>query len=422
MSGDDSIVCDPDDYECMQKKILFISHDANRAGSQLLLLQLLKILKQRNVPMELLLCGDGVVARDFEAVVETVKLPEPQRYVINRFSDKVLGKLGLIEQIARQTKQRRRDELKTALDAENIGLVFINSIANAGIYYNELDFLHHLPVVLFAHELEMSAGMYAKRNELEFLLKKTDHLIAVAQAVADYYIDDFGFPKDAVSILTLIDHDYIDDSFRNAQRDLLKTQCGIPDDAIVVGGCGNAEWRKGNDVFNWIARLVIHKTKPLPVYFVWVGAGKEHAIFQLIASDIKRMELSDKIILVPPTPRALDYISRFDILLLSSREDPYPLVVMEAALNETPVVCFEGAGGAPELIANDAGRTIPYMDIPGAADAVIQLILDPGERVLAGQKGRKKVLERHKTGLSIEKIMTIIQKYLNLPLSETLDQ
>ena len=406
----------------MQKKILFISHDANRAGSQLLLLQLLKILKQKNIPMELLLCGDGVVEKEFEEVVPTIRLPEPPKHIVSRLSDKVLCKLGLIDTLTRLADKKRRQLLRERVNPENIGLVFINSIANAGIYYNELDFLHHLPVVLFAHELEMSANMYSKRNELEFLLKKTDHLIAVAQAVADYYIRDFDFPEDSVSILTLIDHDYIDANFQKAQRNLLEKEYGIPEDAIVVGGCGNAEWRKGNDIFNWIARLVIARTSPLPVYFVWVGAGKQHAIYQLIETDIRRMGLSDRVILIPPTSRALDFISRFDILLLSSREDPYPLVVMEAALNETPVICFQGAGGAPELIANDAGRTVPYMDIPAASEAIIQLILDPGERTLLGRKGRKKVLERHKTGLSIERIMAIIQKYLNLPLSETLDQ
>ncbi|GAA4446254.1 hypothetical protein GCM10023091_39060 [Ravibacter arvi] len=406
----------------MQKKILFISHDANRAGSQLLLLQLLKILKQKNIPMELLLCGDGVVAKDFEEVVPTTRLPETDPYFVSRLSDKLLCKLGFTDSLARKARRKKQQALEQSLNPSEIGLVFINSIANAGIYYNELSFLHHIPVVLFAHELEMSAKMYAKRNELEFLLKKTDHLIAVAQAVADYYIEDFQFPKDAVSILTLIDHDYIDANFRKAQRNLLEKEYGIPADAIVVGGCGNAEWRKGNDIFNWIARLVITKTNPLPVYFVWVGAGKQHSIYELIAMDIRRMGLSDKIILIPPTSRALDYISRFDLLLLSSREDPYPLVVMEAALNETPVICFQGAGGAPELISNDAGRTVPYMDIPAASEAIIQLILDPGERSALGQKGRIKVLERHKTGLSIEKIMAIIQKYFELPLSEKLDQ
>src|SRR5690606_13273171 len=99
-------------------------------------------------------------------------------------------------------------------------------------------------------------------------------------------------------------------------------------------------------------------------------------------------------------------------LLLSSREDPYPLVVLEAALQEIPVVCFEDAGGAPELIEADAGFVVPFLDINAASDAVIQLILDPGLRQIMGGKGRRKVLERHNTDKSIGKIEAIIQKYL----------
>src|SRR5690606_39506348 len=67
----------------MNKKILFVSHDANRAGSQLLLLQLLKILKQKRVPMELLLCDGGVVTKDFEAVLPTIRLPKNDHYVVS---------------------------------------------------------------------------------------------------------------------------------------------------------------------------------------------------------------------------------------------------------------------------------------------------------------------------------------------------
>lgn len=372
--------------------------------------------------MHLLLCDGGVVEDEFEKVVSTTRLPSEPSCVVNPMVDKLLFKVGLYHMCERKMRNRRRKRLIKELEKENIGLVFINSIANAGIYYQALSFLHELPVILFAHELEMSATMYTKREELQFLLRKTDHLIAVAQAVADYYSREFDFPANEVSILTLIDHDYIDRSFGNAKRDLLETAHKIPQDAIVIGGCGNAEWRKGNDVFNWIAKLVIARTAPLPVYFVWVGAGRQHAIFQLIETDIKRMGLEDRILLIPPTSQALDYISRFDILLLSSREDPYPLVVMEAALNERPIVCFEGAGGAPELVENDAGSTVPYMDIPAAAEAVIRLVVDQQERVSLGQRARTKVLERHKTGLSVEKIMAIIQKYLTLPLSEKLDQ
>jgi glycosyltransferase involved in cell wall biosynthesis len=401
-----------------QKKILFVSHDANRAGSQLLLLQLLRLLKERGVPMHLLLCNGGVLEDDFEEVITITRLFTNEDTPNNLITGKLLKKINLHKLYEEHSAQKETDRVLTELEGQDIGLVFVNSIANAGVYYETLRFLHHLPLVLFVHELAMSAKIYTHEKQLNFLLRKTDHLIAVSKAVANYYIKKYDYPELHVSTFTLIDHDRIDEKLKHIEHSILEKTYRLPEDAIIIGGCGNAEWRKGNDIFNWVARTVIKKTTPLPVYFVWIGAGPQHEIYELIESDIRLMGLSDRVILIPPTPKALDYINRFDVLLLSSREDPYPLVVLEAALQEIPVVCFEDAGGAPELIESDAGFVVPYLDVPAAADAIIQLVLDPGLRNIMGQKGRKKVLERHNTDKSIGNIEAIIQKYLPLSLSE----
>jgi len=385
------------------------------------LLQLLRLLKEKGVPMHLLLCNGGVLEQEFAEVVSITKLYSTKNTVSN-LSSKFLQKVRLHKLYEKHAIEKENDRVIAELKSQNIGLIFVNSIANAEVYYDFLKFLHHLPVVLFVHELGMSVKIYTYQEHLSFLLKKTDHLIAVSNAVANHYVKDYDFPSGRVSTFTLIDHDHIDEKLKHAQRELLEKTYGIPKDAVVIGGCGNAEWRKGNDIFNWIARRVLQKTNPLDVYFVWVGAGPQHEIFELIKSDIHLMGLENRIILIPPTPQALDYISRFDVLLLSSREDPYPLVVLEAALNEIPVVCFDGAGGAPELIEADAGFVVPYMDISAASEALIKLILDPSLRETMGQKGRTKVLERHNTVKSVAKIEAIIQKYLPLQVSEKHNQ
>lgn len=405
-----------------QKKILFVSHDANRAGSQLLLLQLLRLLKERGVPMHLLLCSGGELEKDFEAVVGVTRLYQTIKVNATPFTGKLLKKVPLYKYYQQHSAHKINERIASELAHQNIGLVFVNSIANSGVYYDFLKFLHHVPLVLFVHELGMSVKVYTHEKQLNFMLKKTGHLIAVSHAVADYYIKKYNYPENQVSTFTLIDHEHIDQKVKSVQRDILEKTYNVPQDAIVIGGCGNAEWRKGNDIFNWIAKRVIHKTSPLPVYFVWIGAGPQHEIYELIESDIRLMGLSDKIILVPPTPHALDYINRFDVLLLSSREDPYPLVVLEAALQEIPVVCFEDAGGAPELIEADAGFVVPYMDISAASEAIIQLVLDPSLRETLGRMGRKKVLERHNTDKSIASVEAIIQKYLPLQVSEKQNQ
>ena len=396
------------------EKILFVCHDANRAGSQLLLLQLLRLLKKRNFPMHLLLCNGGELEDEFAEVISITKL-YGENTIFNRpLTGKILKKVNLYKLYEQHNVHKEQERVAAELEAQQIGLVFVNSIANAGVYYDTLQFLHHLPMVLFVHELGMSVKIYTRELHLDYLLKKASHLIAVSKAVADHYITHYGFAVDHVSTFTLIDHDLIDHRLQNVVKDLTEQQFGIPKDAVVIGGCGNAEWRKGNDIFNWIARRVIQKTNPLPVYFVWVGAGPQHDIYKLIEDDIRLMGLDKRIILVQPTPQALDFISRFDVLMLSSREDPYPLVVLEAALAEIPVVCFEGAGGAPELIEEDAGFVVPYLDISAASDALIQLVLDPALREQMGKIGRQKVLARHNTERSVNQIEAVIQKYLPL--------
>ncbi|HEV7380228.1 MAG TPA: group 1 glycosyl transferase, partial [Dyadobacter sp.] len=135
------------------KKILFVSHDANRAGSQLLLLQLLRLLKERGVPMHLLLCSGGVLETEFAEVTTITRLyqdnPAPSGFI----SGRLLKKVKLHRLYEEHSAQRESDRIVGELEAQNIGLVFVNSIANAEVYHDTLRFLHHLPMVLFVHEL-----------------------------------------------------------------------------------------------------------------------------------------------------------------------------------------------------------------------------------------------------------------------------
>ena len=78
-----------------QKKILFVSHDANRAGSQLLLLQLLRLLKERGVPMHLLLCNGGELENDFEEVISITRLYQNYSVSPKILSGKILKKINL---------------------------------------------------------------------------------------------------------------------------------------------------------------------------------------------------------------------------------------------------------------------------------------------------------------------------------------
>lgn len=392
------------------KKILLIGHDANRAGAQLVLLQMLQMLKQRNIPTHLLLCGDGPLEKEYRMLTGVTKWPQPVNSLYGRRIDKILYLLRIGQWLHRREEQRRWQAFENELRAQDIGLVMVNTITNSRAYRQIHGLLQSLPTIFFVHELEMAIRMYTQPENLRFMLDHTDRLIAVSRAVARHYVETYGFDPAHISTFQLIDIPNLLQKIEQARQlpDIL-VQHGIPDNAIVIGGCGNAEWRKGNDLFNVIAYQVISRYPDLPVYFVWVGMPCNE-LYEDLALDLKKAGLNNRVLLIEPTPDVFRYTTRFDIFALCSREDPYPLVVLEAALSETPVVCFEKAGGAPELVETDGGFVVPYLDTVAMANRIGTLIEDKTARRTMGQTLRRKVIERHSSEKSMDSFLSIVNE------------
>jgi glycosyltransferase involved in cell wall biosynthesis len=206
-----------------------------------------------------------------------------------------------------------------------------------------------------------------------------------------------------------------------SQQPNIYAELGLPDNALIVGGCGNAEWRKGNDLFVAIARQVIGRAKPgsaseqpsarfpagvQPIHFVWVGvpAGTFRDDLEL---DIQKAGLAGRVHLIPSTPDVLRYMSRFDVFVLCSREDPYPLVVFEAGLSGIPVVCFADAGGSPELVETDGGVVVPYLDLDAMSSHILDLLQQLGKRQAMGQRLGQKIRERHAARQSVDTLLSL---------------
>lgn len=390
------------------KKILFISHDANRAGGQIVLLQLLRQLKQQGLPMHLLLCSDGPLEEEFREVVPTTRLPRLGDIHFSPLVTKMLRLVGWEERIKHRVLAKRWTQFRAEMEAQSFGLIFANTIAAAAAY-RHLGFLS-VPTVLFAHELEMSIKKYSHPDDMAHLMANTNHLIVVSKAVANYFKAIYQYPDAQISTFQIIDTPLILQKIEDSRKTNIRKVLGLPADAVLVGGCGHAEWRKGNDIFMMVAQQVIQHFGKRPVYFVWVGMRDDSELYEVQRFDAERMGLSERIIHVGLTSEVFQYLSQFDVFTLTSREDPYPLVVLETALAERPIVCFEKSGGAPELVEEDAGFVVPYLDVAAMSKAVITLIENPDLRRQQGKRGKEKVLERHATDASVAKVVETIRR------------
>ena len=108
----------------------------------------------------------------------------------------------------------------------------------------------------------------------------------------------------------------------------------------------------------------------------------------------------------------LKYLAMFDAFALTSREDPFPLVALDAASLGKPVLCFAGAGGTPELIGEGSDCVVPYLNVSAMADILLRLIENEGQY----QNAATKIKARVQTGFNEpdggKKIVDLINQYV----------
>ncbi|MFD2569434.1 glycosyltransferase family 4 protein [Spirosoma soli] len=389
------------------KKLLVIGHDANRAGAQLVLLNLMRLLKAQGIQMHLVLGESGPLVDEYRAICPVTVWPAPNRYVVDAVTDKVLGKLGLWEQFHNRQLKEQQKTVQAEVRPDSFDVVLANTVMSSR-WFSQLGVPDRIPVVTFVHELDMSVRIYTQPDELKYLLHRTKRLLSVSKATARYYEQKHGVDPTRITLFTLIDTPAMVRNVAQArQQPDVYASLNLSNAALIVGGCGNAEWRKGNDLFVTLARQVIGRAPDKNIHFVWVGMPPGPLRDDLLL-DIRKAGLADQVHLIQPTPEVLRYMSQFDVFVLCSREDPYPLVVFEAGLCQVPVVCFDGAGGAPELIETDGGFVVPYLDLDAMSSQVLTLLDQPDLRRRMGEQLERKILERHPAQQSVETLLTLL--------------
>ncbi|GAB2556795.1 hypothetical protein GCM10027190_03510 [Spirosoma areae] len=372
----------------------------------------MRLLNAEGFRMHLLLGAGGPLLKEYQAICSVTIWPAPDRYVVGALADKLLWKAGLWASLRNKQASARQAAIRAQLNLDAVDIVLVNTVTSSR-WFGQLGIPDLIPVVTFVHELAMSVRLYTQPDELAFLLGRTTQMLAVSKATARYYEQQHGFDPARITLYTLIDTPSLERNVQQArQTPSIYDSMGLPKNALVVGGCGNAEWRKGNDLFVTLARQVIGRESaesPQPIHFVWVGvpAGSLHDDLLL---DIEKAGLANRVHLIPPTPEVLRYMSRFDVFVLCSREDPYPLVVFEAGLCGVPVVCFDGAGGSPELVETDGGFVVPYLDLDAMSRQTLALLNDPVLRQTMGKRLGQKILERHPAQQSVKTLVTLFQR------------
>jgi glycosyltransferase involved in cell wall biosynthesis len=270
------------------------------------------------------------------------------------------------------------------------------------------------PVISHVHELDYWIYRTGIEN-FEITQALTVHFIAVSNAVKENLISHYNIDKTCISkVYEFVPTATLDHQQALKKQHEIRHQLNIPLEAFIVGASGTLDWRKGADLFIQLARTVHYTNPGAPIYFLWLGGDEkqEQLRFYELRHDLKKLNMEHTVIFLSNQPNPLDYFATFDVFTLLSREDPYPLVCLEAASLAKPILCFDQAGGEQEFVEDDAGFVVPYLDIESMAAKVYLLYESPELRAALGQRAAQKVKENHDIFASASQILHIIQKFL----------
>jgi glycosyltransferase involved in cell wall biosynthesis len=379
-----------------RRRVLFISHEASRTGAPILLLHVLAWLKANtDIAFEILLGDQGELQPEFERLAP-VSLAGAWR-----------GGWGLPD----LTHRVRRRRLLARLAAEEWGAVYANTIANGDVL--SVFGASKWPIICHVHELEIAIRRYGKAN-FDTVKRHTRRYIACAEAVKTNLVERHGIDAAAIDVIheciPLRSHP-VDTSPQVRQQTL--QEFGIPPGSLIVGGSGTTDWSKGPDLFIQLARAVHAKRPALPAHFVWIGgAGPGTQRFAEFQHDIRAIHMEGRIHFAGVRSNPAPYFAAFDVFALVSREDPFPLVCLEAASWHKPIVCFDGAGGEKEFVEHDCGFVVPYLDIDAMADRVLTLLESEYLRRDYGDRAAEKVRSRHDVNVTAPKILRVLEQHL----------
>ena len=322
-------------------KILIVGHDAYRHGAQLLVQNMATVLsRQFGAEVTILVCGAGPLVSEYEKICDTVTV------VRDDSAD-----------LERKLMTLWNDGYHAAIVNTTVSGWTVPALKAQGF-----------AVCTLVHELKALIQEYRLENYVAAIADGSDAVVFPAQMVRDSFLsvakrlrgDEIIQPQGLYKLEL---------ANGGPNRAEARARLGIAADKKVVINVGYADSRKGFDIFLRAAQE-LRRTRD-DTLFLWVGDATPD-IRRWLLPDVMSEESGSWFKLTGFTNDVAVYYAAADAFLLTSREDPFPSVVLEALAAGLPVVGLEGTTGCAELIAR-FGRLVDRHDIGAICAAIVEL-------------------------------------------------
>jgi glycosyltransferase involved in cell wall biosynthesis len=183
------------------------------------------------------------------------------------------------------------------------------------------------------------------------------------------------------------------------------------DGRLLVGSVGRLDAMKAHDVLlRAIAQVDDVRVEIL-------GEGEQRAALEQLAVELG---IDDRVSLPGWMEQPRDRLFNYDLFVLPSRSEGFPLAIVEAMLAACPVIATRVGSIAEAVLHGETGLLIEKNDVDGLTAALRTLGDDPALRDRMGQRGRTVAMANFTAPHMAKRYEEIWQKVLSMSRSPRL--
>ncbi|KIC39517.1 glycosyltransferase family 4 protein [Leisingera sp. ANG-M7] len=250
-----------------------------------------------------------------------------------------------------------------------------------------------------------SASQRHHSGYTKWLISQMDRVIATSAKGAAY------LEKPA----QVVHHGINTDEFTPpADKEALRRELGLPEDAILIGCYGRIRAQKGTDIFV-DAMLEVLKAHPNAVGLVMGRATEKHVAFEKeLRAKVEAAGLSERLLFPPEVPvwEVSRWYQALDLYVAPQRWEGFGLTPLEAMSCGVPAVATR-VGAFEELIApHETGLLIDPGETAQMVEAINEVLSTDGRLAEWSAAARKHAMTNFALGKEAETLVAIYRELL----------
>jgi glycosyltransferase involved in cell wall biosynthesis len=366
-------------------KILYLTTTSKLSGTEKMLCELSRRINKRKY--EIMVCT--IVDDLSEQLLEILRREGIKTVCLNLDKKWKLWKIFRLFKVIHDFKP---DILQSFLFFDNIMSRFFGKLFN-------------VPIII-SGQRNVEVYWSSFRNFIDkTTISLTDYIVSNSYAGKKILIERKKVSKEKIRVI----HNGVNtENFNNLRKiNLLDLINKDVSSISVLGFVGRLIDQKG---LNYLIRAIA-KLKDENLSCLIIGEGKEKEKFKKIAKNLK---IENLIFFLGRRNSAWRYMKNFDILILPSLGEGMPNVILEAMIQEVPVIATN-VGGIPEIIVDgENGFLVEPRDIRGLYDKIKYVLnLSEEKRKKIGKNAKKIVEEKFSIKRMVKEYENLYREIIN---------